>query len=186
MYARTLLLACALVLAGSGSALAADAAHGANWLDLLWRSLTIILVLGVIWKAAGKKMLAFFADRRTGIERELHDLEERKEQARAKLQDVEKRIANLEREREAILADYAARGEALQAEIVAKAEASAAQITAQAKQTAQHEIDQAVAAMRAEMAEHITNAARDVLAEKLSAQEHEKLIDSFLNKVVLQ
>ena len=187
MYtARTLIVACALVLAGSGTAMAADAAHATNWLDLLWRTVTIVLVLGVIWKGAGKKILTFFAERRTGIERELHDLEARKEQARAKLAEVEKRIADLESERQTILADYQARGEALKAEIVAKAEASAVQITTQAKQTAQHEIDRAVVAMRAELAEHITSAAKDVLAKKLSPKEHEKLIDTFLTKVVLQ
>ncbi len=185
MALRTLALSFLFVLTASGPAFAADGAP-TNWIDLLWRTVTIVLVLGVIWKLAGQKILTFFADRRSGIERELHDLEERKEQARAKLAEVEKRIANLESERQAILADYAARGEALKAEIVAKAELSAAQITAQAKQTAQHEIDQAVAAMRAELAEQITNAAKDALAQKLSPKEHEKLIDSFLTKVVLQ
>lgn len=184
--ARTLILAFSLVLASAGAAHAAAEAHATNWWDLLWRTVTIVLVLGVIWKAAGKKILTFFAGRRTGIEQELHDLEARKEEARAKLAEVEARISNLETERKAILADYQVRGEALKAEILAKAEAGAAQLTAQAKQAAQNEIDQAVAVMRAEMAERIAAAAKDVLEEKLSAKEHAKLIDTFLTKVVLQ
>ena len=184
--ARTLVLACTLVLASAGAAHAAAEAHATNWWDLLWRTLTIVMVLGVIWKAAGKKALEFFSGRRTGIEQELYDLEARKEQARGKLAEVEARISNLEAERNAILADYQARGEALKAEILAKAQASAAQLTAQAKQAAQNEIDQAVAAMRAEMAERIAVAAKDVLEKNLSAKEHEKLIDTFLAKVVLQ
>lgn len=183
---RALVLACLLVLAFAQAAHAAAPAHEPVWSDLLWRTVTIALVLAVIWKAAGKRILAFFSDRRTGIEQELRNLETRKEEARARLAEVEARIGSLDAECEAILQDYRSRGEALKAEILAKAEAAAAQLSAQARQAARNEIEQAVAAMRAEIAEHIAVAAQRALEKKLSPAEHEKLLDAVLSRVVLQ
>lgn len=155
-------------------------------MNLFWRLLNLAVVVGIIWKLAGKQIAKFFTGRRDGIAHELDDLETRKEKARQELMDVEKRIANLENERKAILADYEARGEALKAAIIAKAEESAQQIMTQAKQTAQNEIDNALAAMRDELADKIVDAASASISGTLSEKDHEKLLNGFLNKVVLQ
>ena len=154
--------------------------------NFTWRILNIALVAAIVWKLAGGAIASFFTGRRDGIARELDDLEARKEKARQDLMDVEKRIASLENERAAILADYETRGEALKADIIARAEETARQITTQAKQTAQNEIDNALAAMREDLADKIVDAASQSIAGSLSAKDHEKLLNSFLNKVVLQ
>ncbi len=56
----------------------------------------------------------------------------------------------------------------------------------QAKQTARNEIDDATKAMREELAEKIVEAASTSISGSLSAKDQEKLINSFLDKVVLQ
>lgn len=175
-----------MVLLAVGTAYASGGDETEKWWNFLFRIVTAALVCGVIWKFAGKKAADFFTGRREGIELELRELEERKEKARQDLLDVEKRIADLNRERAAILAEYEARGEAVKAEIIAKAEASAARITNQAKQSAQNEIDNALAAMREELADKIVDAASKSIAASLNAKDQEKLLTSFLNKVVLQ
>ena len=178
---------CLLLTTFAPEALAAEYGYTASeWLNLIWRLMTFGLVIAVIWYFAGKKAVSFFRGRKSGIEQELHDFEVRKEEARKNLQDVEKRIANLETERQALLEDYKLRAEAMAAEIVAKAEERATQITAHAKQTASSEIELALASMRTELAEALAEATRGRLMESLTPQQHEKLIDSFLNKVVLQ
>ena len=155
-------------------------------MNFIWRLLNIGLVVAVIWKLAGSAIAGFFTGRSAGIARELDDLEARKEKARQDLMDVEKRIANLENERASILADYEARGEALKADIIAKAEQTAQRMMEQAKQTAQNEIDEALKTMRADLAEQIVDAAGKSISGSLSAKDQEKLLGSFLNKVVLQ
>lgn len=176
----------AAILSVYGLAHAAGDGRPLPWSDLFYRIATVVLVVGTIWKLAGKKLAAALSGRREGIARELDALEERKEKARRSLMDVERRIAGLERERAAILAEYEARGEALKAEIIAGAEESARQIIAQARQTARNEIDQAIAAMREELADKIVAAAGESIAGSLSAKDHQKLLSAFLNKVVLQ
>ena len=182
---RTLFLSAFLVLAAVGTAQAAEG-HVTNWPDLGWRVLNIVLVVGVLWLLAGKKIATFFSGRKTGIETEFADLEARKAKAHADLEAVEQRIAGLENERNTILAEYRARGEAVKAEIIARAQESAAQIHIQAKQSAQSEIDQALDALRTELADQLAKAAREALTASLTEKDHEKLIDASINKVVLQ
>lgn len=162
-----------------------DSGHGPDWGNFAFRVVNFVIFAGIIWKAAGKKIVGFFTGRRQGIEQELNDLETRKTEAKKQLAEVERRIANLESERQAILADYRAQGENIKAAIIDKAEKSASLLTEQAKRTADNEIKAAIDAMRAQMADEIIVAAEKLLAEKLTANEHEKLIDKYLTKVVL-
>jgi len=160
-------------------------AHGPDWKNFAFRIGNFIIFAFIIWKFAGKKIASFFTSRRYNIENELADLDKRKTDAQKKLKDVEKGIANMEQERQTILAEYRAQGEALKASIIAKAEKSAAQIKAQASISATQEAKVAVERLRAEMAESIADAAQKLLQDKLTAEEHENLIDNYLTKVVL-
>lgn len=161
-------------------AIASGAEHDESVGNLIWRLINFALFIGVVAYFFGKKIVGFFKGRTEGIATEIASLEERKADAKRKLDDVEKRIANLEEERRAIIAEYTAQGEAMKAAIIARAEESAAKITAQAKTTAQSEIKSAVDAMRAEMAEKIASATEQLIAKKLSATEHAKLIDKYV------
>jgi F-type H+-transporting ATPase subunit b len=176
---------CFLLVTALPAFAAGDGESHESWSNLAFRIVNLALFIGVIWHFFGKKIVAFFKSRTEGIAEELATLEKRKADTQKSLEDVEKRIANLEMERQSILNDYTAQGEALKAAIIEQAEKAATQITAQAKLTAQNEIKAAVDAMRAEMADKIVEATEQLIAEKLSATEHAKLIDKYLTKVVL-
>ena len=70
--------------------------------------------------------------------------------------------------------------------MVEKAEETARQIVEQAKFAAENETKTAVEDLRARMADLLAEAATAMLKEKLSDKDHEKLIDKYLEKVVLQ
>ncbi len=176
---------CILLLAAAPALAAGDGGHGESWSNLAFRILNIALFIGAIAYLWGKKIVAFFKGRSQGIADELSSLAERKAAAEKNLAEVERRIANLEEERKALIAEYTAQGEAMKAAIIQEAEKSAAQIAAQAKTTAQNEIKAAVEAMRAEMADKVVEATEKLLQKKLSASEHVKLVDKYLTKVVL-
>ena len=170
---------------GLASVAAADGEVHYPWMDLVFRVVNFIIVVGIIWFAAGKMISGGLRGRREGIANELSDLETRKAEAQKKLRDVEQGIANMEEERKKILDDYKAQGEALKDSIIAKAKESADQIKAQAELSASQEAKYAVEQMRVEMADMVVEAAQKLLAEKLTADEHEKLVDKYLEKVVL-
>ena len=135
--------------------------------------------------AVGGLAKRFFRNRREGIKNELDGLEARRAAAREKLAAVEQRIANLDAEREAILAESRAQAEALRQGIVEEARRQAAQIVEQARLTAENEGRAVFAEVRAAIADEIVDATEKILRAKLDAGDHEKLIANSLTKVVL-
>lgn len=163
----------------------AGEAHHVPWLNFVYRVVNLAIFVGILWWAAGSKMKAFFGGRRNEIRDELNGLEARKAEAEERLKDVERGIANLNQEKQKILDEAKAQGEALKASIIEKAERDAEAMKEQAKRTAENEAKAAIDAMRAEMADLVAEAAAKMVKEKLSAADHERLVDEYLTKVVL-
>ena len=162
----------------------AEAAHGLNWKDFMFRVVNFVLVFGVIAKLAGKKIVGFFRGRTQQIENQLTDLDVRKADAARRLAEIEASISNLAEEKAKIEQEYRRQGEALRDSIVAAAEAKAEQIRGQATATAEAEARVAVEKIRAELAESVVASAKTMLQKKLSAKDQEKLVDEYLTKVV--
>ncbi len=151
----------------------------------IWRVINFVIFLAIIYYAGGKKLFTFFPSRSKEIETELSDLDTRRMEAEKRLSDVEQSIANLEEERERILAQAKFQGEALKADIVARAESAAELIKQQAKISAEQEAKFALEEIKAELAEKVTEAAEAMIRKKLKAEEHKALINDSLTRVVL-
>lgn len=176
-------------LAMASIALAADDGHGLYTAERLWnyafRIVNFIIFVALLYKFGGAKIKAFFVGRRDQIKQELDDLQTRQAAAEKQLKEVETGIANMAQEKKAILDEARTQGEAIKAGIIAKAHKDAEALKAQAKLTAANEAQGAIDSIRAEMADMVVAAAEKIVAEKLSAQDHEKLVDDYLTKVVL-
>ncbi|EGB15774.1 ATP synthase F0, B subunit [Pseudodesulfovibrio mercurii] len=157
----------------------------ANLKDYGLRLLNFAIFAWLLYKFAGAKVKDFFVGRRDGIKHDLDDLQARQVEAEKKLKEVETSIANMAQEKKQILDDAKAQGEAIKAAIIEKAKHDAAALTEQARRTASNEAQAAVKTIRAEMADMVIAAAEKIVAEKLSAQDHDKLVDDYLTKVVL-
>ncbi len=181
-FALLAVLATASLASG---AVGGDEAHGGSWMNFFFRIINFIIFVGIIWKLAGKRMKEFFSGRRYQIETELKDLETRRAETEKHLKDVEKRIASLKQEREQILDEFRKQGEALKESIVASAQQTAEKIRSQAEASASQELKQAMDDVRAQIAELVAEAAEKMMVEKLSKEDHAKLIDKYLTKVVL-
>lgn len=156
-----------------------------NVKDYGLRILNFVIFAGLLYKFAGAKVKDFFVGRRDGIKKDLDDLQARQAEAEKKLKGVEASIANMAQEKQQILDDAKAQGEAIKTAIIEKAKRDAAALTEQAKRTASNEAQAAIKTIRAEMAEMVIDAAEKIVAEKLSATDHDKLVDDYLTKVVL-
>ncbi|MGE4293374.1 MAG: F0F1 ATP synthase subunit B [Desulfovibrio sp.] len=160
-------------------------AHGIPWGNFAARVANLVIFIGIIWWAAGSKLKAFFGGRKTDIREELNSLEARKAEAEEKLKGVERGIANLNQEKQKILDEAQKQGEALKAAIIEKAERDAETMKEQAKRTAENEAKAAIDKMRGEMADLVAEAAAKMVKEQLSEKDHERLVDEYLTKVVL-
>lgn len=167
--------------------IAFNAGYGSDskYVNFAFRVATLLMFVGLIWYLAGGAMKAFFKGRSEGIARELADLEKAKSDAEERLKAAEKQILGLEAEKKSILDSYKAQGEAIKADIIAKAESTAAQIVEQSRLAAHSELERAVQQIRDELSEEIIAATEKTLQASLSAEDHARLIDKSLTKVVL-
>jgi len=182
---KRLFPAALLVLVMASVACASEGMVHESAFTTIMRVVNFIIFAGIIYKFAGKKIAEAFGGRRKQIETQLCDLEARKKDAEKKLADVERSIAGINAEREQILADCVAQGEALKASIIEGAHKAAERIKEQARLTAANERKAAMKDVRAEIADMVTEAAKKALAGKLTAADHDKLINDSLTKVVL-
>lgn len=182
---RVMVPVLALTLLFAVGAQASEGHDAPRWGDFGWRVLNLIIFAGILWYFVGGLARKYFSGRRASISQELQDLEARRADAQKRLDEVEKRISNLESERKAILDESLAQAETVKRALVEEAQRQAEQIVQQARRTAENEGRAMLAEVRSAIADEIVDAAEKVLAEKLTAAEHEKLITNSLNKVVL-
>nr|WP_041720359.1 ATP synthase F0 subunit B [Pseudodesulfovibrio piezophilus] len=192
MYVFSTVLLTALAISSIAFANEGGGHHMAGWFledyqveRYIFRLINLALFLGIIWWLAGSKIKDFFVGRRDGIKLELDDLQTRQADAEKKLKEVEAGIANMAQEKQTILDEAKQQGEAIKEAIIAKAHKDAEALKEQAKRTASNEAQTAINSIRAEMADMVVAAAEKIVAEKLSADDHEKLVDDYLTKVVL-
>lgn len=177
-------LAFAAVAYASGG----EGGHGIDaemWKNYAFRIVNFIIFIFLIYKFAGEKIASFFGGRRAQIKKDLEDLEVRKVEAEKKLKDVETGIRNLEQEKAAILAEAKVQGEAIKTAIIEKAQKDAATMQAQARTSAENEARAAFDRVRGEIADQVIEQATKIVREKLTEKDHERLVDEYLTKVVL-
>ncbi len=157
----------------------------ASWTDLKFRTVNFLLFAAILVWLLRKPIIAFYATRKKNIVQELEDMQAAKVNAEQRLAEVEMRIAHLNEEGQTILEEYRKQGESIQASIIARAEEAARQITDQAQFTVENEAKMAAENLRFAVADMVVEATEQVLKAQLGPEEHEKLIDKYLNKVVL-
>ena len=184
---RVMVPVLALTLLFAVGAQASEGHDAPRWGDFGWRVLNFIIFAGILWYFVGGLARKFFSGRRARISQDLQDLEARRAEAQKRLDEVEKRISNLESERKAILDESLAQAESVKQAVVEEAKRQAEQIVQQARRTAENEGRtmlavnskiQAAEALCSELETQISDTEADIA-------EHEKLITNSLNKVVL-
>ena len=181
---KSVAAALALVLLTAGAAFASEG-EPLRWSDFGWRVLNIIIFVALLWKFTGKLIVNYFTGRRQGIKDGLDNLDARREAAKAQLASIEKSIANLDAERNAILEESRVQAEVGKQAILAEAHRQADAILEQARRTAENEARTMLVQVRAQIADEIVDAAEKILESKLDAAKHDKLINNSLTKVVL-
>jgi F-type H+-transporting ATPase subunit b len=119
-----------------------------------------------------------------GIKEQLEDLEVRKSAAEKELSRYNEQLALLDKESKKIVDDYIQQGEAAKAKIIAEAESAADKLQEQARRNIEHEFKQAEVALKEEILEKALQRAEDIVREKVSAEDQERLVDDYLKKVV--
>ncbi|MBF0227045.1 MAG: ATP synthase F0 subunit B [Desulfobacterales bacterium] len=118
------------------------------------------------------------------IEKELEELETRKSEAKKILNDYEKRIENLNKEAEIIVAQYVKDGEDAKKRILKEAEDSVSKLEKQSQIRMDNEFKSAKLSLHKDIIEKAFLRAEEIVKTKITPNDQHRLIDEYLNKVV--
>ncbi|MBI4774861.1 MAG: F0F1 ATP synthase subunit B [Deltaproteobacteria bacterium] len=163
------------------------ASHGASseklW-DLLYRTVCFGVVFFVLFFLLRKPLPRFLSDRRATIKRELDELEKKRTEGEAMLVDFKKKVQEIEKQREVVIAEYVKEGEAEKAKIIEQAKLTGRRIEEQARWAIQQEIKKAKMELQAEVADLATAMAEDIIRKNMNKDDEKRLVDEYIAKVV--
>jgi F-type H+-transporting ATPase subunit b len=142
-----------------------------------------IIVFALIWWKGGPAIKNMWNGRIERIEGEITNAETARVDGEQALADVQARIANMDQERDRILAEGRQTAEAVKAQLVAKGEQEAADLRARAAADAESAKAQAGADLQVEVGRLALGAAEQVVSRNLDESTQRDLIEAYITQV---
>jgi F-type H+-transporting ATPase subunit b len=185
-----------LAMVGSAAVFASDvegehgnsehaAPHGKGWVKTDWYRVMNFAVLAIaLFLVLRKPAAQALNNRIKGISAELQDLESRKKVVENQLAQYNAKLSSLDKEAEQIVNEYIRQGEEAKVRILKEAQASAEKLKEQAKKNIDYEFEQAKLSLQKTITEKALAKAEQVIKQKITAEDQNRLVDEYLNKVV--
>lgn len=119
-----------------------------------------------------------------GIEEHLFELEAKKREAEKQLAAYNEKFATLEQEADKLIDEYIRQGNEAKQRILAEAQTAAEKLEEQARRNIEHEFKQTKLILQEEILVKALAKAEALIKSKITAQDHEKLVEEYLEKVV--
>lgn len=119
------------------------------------------------------------------IQDQLGDLEAKKRSAEKELSEYNERLSLLEQEAEKIVSEYIRQGKEARARILKEAESAAEKLEQDARRKIEHEFKQAKMNLQEEIMEKALVRAEEIIKDKITSEDQDRLIDDYLRKVVV-
>jgi F-type H+-transporting ATPase subunit b len=123
-------------------------------------------------------------DRIKGIKDQLGELEAKKKNAEKNLEAYNQKLSLLEQEAEKLVEEYIRQGNEAKARILEEAKLSADKLEEQAHRNIEHEFKQAKLNLQKDILEKALVKAEALITDKITAEDQDKLVDEYLDKVV--
>jgi F-type H+-transporting ATPase subunit b len=151
--------------------------------DWLPRLVNFAIIASVVVYFGRKPVRDFFANRSAEIAKSMQDSHEARERAVAALADMERKIKEMEAETGRMVADAQSRGEKDRQALVEEGRKVAQDVQAQVKQGIDMELHKAKSALAAEASLLSLDLAEGRIKEKISGQDHERIVKEYISKV---
>jgi len=132
-----------------------------------------------------KPLSKALSDRIQGIKDQLSELEARKKEAEAELARYNEKFQQLDKEAEKLISQYIQQGEDAKAKIIKEAEISAQKLEEQARRNIEHEFKKTREKLQEEVLEQALTKAEEIIKIRISNTDQERLVDEYLDKVVV-
>ena len=121
-----------------------------------------------------------------GIKDQLSELETKKKEAEKELVKYNERFSFLEQEAEKLVEEYIRQGNEAKARIIEEAKKAAEKLEEQARRNIENEFKQAKIKLQQDTLEKALVNAETLIKNNITAQDQDKLVDEYLEKVVAQ
>ena len=151
--------------------------------DWLPRLVNFGIIAFVVVYYMRKPVRDFFAGRTADIAKAMQDSKDTRERAVAALAEMERKVKDLEAETARMIADAQARGEKDKQALIEEGKKVAQDVQVQVKQGIEIEVQKARTALAAEAALLSLDLAEGRIKEKISGQDHERIVKEYITKV---
>ncbi len=151
--------------------------------DWLPRIVNFAIIAGVVVYFMRKPVRDFFANRSASIAKAMEESKEARERATAALAEMERKIKDLEAETSRMVAEAESRGEKDRTALVEEGKKLAQEIQDQVKEGIGIEVEKAKTALAVEAALLSIDLAEGKIREKISGQDHERIVKEYISKV---
>ncbi len=174
--------------AAYGSSGEEDGAHSTKvWVDEdTYRVVNFSVLFIALFLLLKKPVANALNQRIDGIRQQLDDLSAKKSEAEKKLAEYNEKISKLGNETDKIIAQYVKQGEEAKARILEEAEAAANKLEEQAGRNIEHEFKAAKTTLRNDILEKALAKAEEIVKNKITSEDQDRLVDEYLDKVVAQ
>jgi F-type H+-transporting ATPase subunit b len=174
------------VLLVSTLAMAAEEGHAEEMTflgDWLPRLVNFGIIAAILIYFTRKPIRDFFKNRTVEIAKAIQESREVRERAVAALADLERKIKDLEAETGKMIAEAQLRGEKDRQALIEEGKKVVADIQTQVKQGIDIEVQKAKAALAVEASLLSIDLAEGSIKEKISSQDHERIVKEYIAKV---
>jgi F-type H+-transporting ATPase subunit b len=156
-----------------------------GWVKTDWfRVMNFVVLAGVLVFILRKPVSKALSSRIKDIQEQLESLEGQRAEAEKQLAHYNEKLSQIESEAAKIVDAYIKQGSEAKAKILKEAEQTAEKLRAQARRNIEHEFDKAKQKLQQEVVESSLQMAQESLKKEITAQDQDKLIDEYINKVV--
>ncbi|HDQ03357.1 MAG TPA: ATP synthase F0 subunit B [Deltaproteobacteria bacterium] len=174
-----------LLFAGAAGAAAPEGGHTKDdWIELAWKTLNFIILVGFLYWLLAPKIKAFFIDRRKDIKESLESTAAQKSEAEKKYRDYAEKIDKASSEIDSIYEMIKAQGVAEKQKIIDDAQKVAQKMKEDAKARIGQELQKATAQLRIDAVELSVKMAEEILKKNITEKDHEAMIKEYMDKVV--
>jgi F-type H+-transporting ATPase subunit b len=177
----TMFLLAGLPLLASGGH--GQAHHGPDFIELLARVLNVSIFAWILYHFLRQPVADFFSSRRRKIIENLEMAKRSREEAQKRLAEIDEKMAGLEHELEAIAQKAREDAEKESRRLLLKAEEETEKIKAQAAKDMEQAKAEAFHDVRKYVVDIAMNRVESVIAEKITTEDQERLIEEFAEKL---
>lgn len=157
--------------------------EGPGWVNFAWKLVNFLIMAGVIYWLAAKKVKEFFTGRREGIKTSLAEAVTAREDAEKTFREYAAKLDRATGEIDEITRMIQAQGLTEKERIIEEARKAAEKMREEAKTRMEQEFNKASHQLRIEAVRLSAQMAEGLLQKNIRAEDHEAMVQDYIEKV---